>query len=72
MPHRVKLASESIEWLQYDPQALILDVRFREDGHYRYFAVPPRVVLELLEADSAGTWFNQQFKRYGFEYLRVD
>lgn len=70
--HRVELDSESIEWLEYDPHTLILDIGFRADGRYRYFGVPAQVVLDLLQAESAGTWFNQQFKGLGFDYLRLD
>lgn len=70
--YRVRLDSESIEWLEYDPHTLVLDVGFREAGRYRYLDVPAQVVLDLLQAKSAGTWFNQHFKTLGFEYLRLD
>ena len=71
VPH-VELDSESIESLDYDPDDCVLEVRFRSDGRYRYFDVPAEVVIELLEAESAGAWFNQQFKAFGFDYQRVD
>ena len=72
VPHRVELASQSIEWLEYDSQDRLLQVRFRGDGRYRYFDVPPQVIIDLLEAESTGAWFNQHFKEYGFDYQRLE
>ncbi len=72
MTHHVELNSESIEWLDYDPDSCVLEVRFRNDGRYRYCDVPAEIVIDLLEAESIGAWFNQHFKTFGFDYQRLD
>lgn len=70
--HRVELDSDSIQNLAYDPLTRILEVTFLGGDRYRYQDVPAEVVLQMLEADSTGAWFNQVFKRYEFSYQRLD
>ncbi|TLX59082.1 KTSC domain-containing protein [Stutzerimonas nosocomialis] len=69
---RVRVESESLRSVGYDPDSRILEVEFQGDGLYRYEDVPPEVVLELLEAESMGTYFNQVFKARGHRYRRLD
>jgi hypothetical protein len=68
---RVRLDSESLRSVGYDPETQQLEVEFVSDGVYRYEAVPPQVVLELLQSESQGAWFNQVFKPMGFAYSRL-
>ncbi|MBA1275757.1 KTSC domain-containing protein [Stutzerimonas azotifigens] len=69
---RARVESESLRSVGYDPARRVLEVEFQGDGVYRYEDVPPEVVLELLEAESMGTYFNQVFKAQGFRYRRLD
>ncbi len=69
---RVRVESESLRSVGYDPDSRLLEVQFQGDGLYRYEDVPPEVVLELLQAESMGTYFNQVFKPMGYRYRRLD
>jgi hypothetical protein len=47
-----------------------LDLRFRNGAAYRYFAVPPAVVLGLIAAASKGAYFNRHVRNH-FRYQRL-
>ncbi len=71
MMQRVRPDSESLRSVGYDPETQQLEVEFASDGVCRYEAVPPQVVIDLLQAESQGAWFNQVFKPMGFPYSRL-
>lgn len=48
----------------------ILDLRFRSEVTYRYFAVPYPVVQGLIAAESKGAYFNRHI-RTRFAYQRL-
>ncbi len=58
--HRVQ--SSVIASVAYDDATRVLEVKFRSGRLYSYFEVPPHVVAELLTADSAGRYFNEQIR----------
>lgn len=69
--HRLPVDSSSLRRVGYDPVTKVLEVEFQSGAVYRYYDVPKEVYLELLEAESKGTWFNQQFKAMEFDYERL-
>jgi hypothetical protein len=66
---RVGLNSSAIEAFTYDENRRALVVEFRDGDSYRYFDVPETVYHELLEADSAGAFWNQVKDNYTFAKL---
>ena len=50
---------------------LLLEVEFHSGEIYRYFDVPAWLVLELLEAESIGRFFNARIRsKFKFEEVR--
>lgn len=70
MPQRVTLDSSAIEAVTYDEAKRTLDVEFREGHSYRYVHVPGFVYHALLNAESAGAFWNSVKDR--FDYLKLD
>jgi KTSC domain len=70
MKQRVRLDSSAIEAVRYDQKKQTLDVEFREGHSYRYVHVPEFVYRELLNAESAGSFWNAVKDR--FEYIKLD
>ncbi len=62
--------SSAIAGVRYDSRARQLDIRFTNGRLYRYAEVPPFVVRALLEAPSAGEYFNAEI-RDGYDYERL-
>jgi KTSC domain len=46
----------------YDSSQSVLELQFRDSAIYRYFAVPPDVVGQLLSSDSKGSFFNRHVR----------
>jgi hypothetical protein len=53
------VASSVLRSVGYDAGTAVLEIEFRSGDVYRYFAVPPSVALNLLEAPSPGAFFNR-------------
>jgi hypothetical protein len=54
----------------YESSGAIMEIEFTSGKVYRYYAVSEHIYLELIRAESAGTFFNQMIKgRYPFEAL---
>jgi KTSC domain-containing protein len=66
---RVILDSSAIEAVTYDETKRTLDVEFREGDSYRYMHVPVFVYRGLLNADSAGAFWNAVKDQ--FEYVKL-
>jgi hypothetical protein len=60
--NRTVVNSAAVASVGYDPQACILEVRYRGGGVYQYFDVPASVHEELMAADSMGTLLNTVVK----------
>jgi hypothetical protein len=67
---RVGLDSSAIEAVRYDQNEQTLDIKFREGHWYRYMRVPEFVYRELLNAESAGAFWNAVKDQ--FEYAKLD
>jgi hypothetical protein len=70
MTQRVTLDSSAIEAATYDGTNRTLDVKFREGNWYRYLHVPEFVYQALLNAESAGAFWNSIKDR--FDYVKLD
>lgn len=70
---RAAVDSETIASLGYDPTWKMLEIEFRESGEvYLYFDVPQLEYEAFMSAPSKGTYLNQQFKKAGYRFERVD
>jgi hypothetical protein len=57
---RQPLRSSVLRSAGYDRETAELELEFVSGDVYRYYAVPPSVFRALLDADSAGAFFNTQ------------
>jgi hypothetical protein len=68
---RQAVKSSELRGVGYEESALLLEVEFHSGEIYRYFDVPARLVLELLQAESIGRFFNAHIRpRFAFEKVR--
>jgi hypothetical protein len=65
MTQRVRLDSSAIDAVTYDETNRTLDVEFREGHSYRYIHVPEFVYHALLNAESAGAFWNSVKDQFG-------
>jgi len=70
MAQRITLDSSAIEAVTYDETNGTLDVEFGDGHSYRYMHVPEFLYRELLNAESAGAFWNAVKDR--FEYAKLD
>lgn len=56
------LGSAAIKVVEYDPMTWNLDVTFTTRRHYTYFDVPESEYDALMEAPSAGEYFNTHIR----------
>jgi hypothetical protein len=70
MAQRVRLNSSAIEAVSDDETKRTLDIEFREGHSYRYRHVPEFVYHALLNANSAGAFWNSVKDR--FDYVKLD
>ena len=70
MTQWVRLDSSAIEAVRYDAKRRTLDVQFREGHSYRYLHVPEFFYRALLNAESAGAFWNAVKDQ--FEYVKLD
>ena len=69
---RVRLNSSAIAAVTYDERHQALDVEFRDGDVYRYAHVPEFVYQGLLEAVSAGAFWNAIKDNYKFSLVPKD
>ena len=63
---RHQVSSRAIRSVGY--RAGTLEIEFVDGDVYRYFSVPPRVFLELMQAESKGAFFNERIRdRFEFD-----
>jgi hypothetical protein len=58
----IPVESSSLRYVAYDRDSERLEVAFRHGGVYEYEAVPPRIVRDLLRAESKGRYFMQRIR----------
>jgi hypothetical protein len=70
---RQPVESSSIASVGYDPTWKMLEIEFKDTGEvYLYFDVPQSEYEAFMRAPSKGTYLNQQFKKAGYRFERVD
>lgn len=69
----IKIEDSSwVDHVQYDPEALKLDVTTRDGKKYRYQGVGTDTFSKLVCAESSGKYFNAEIKgKYRSKRLRV-
>ena len=71
MPEMHYVDSSNIEAIGYDPDTQQLHVRFVKSGEtYVYYDVEEWVFQEFMQADSKGTYLNNQIKER-FQYSKL-
>lgn len=68
---RHEVNSSELRSIGYDVSTSLLEAEFHSGEIYQYFDVPAQFVLELLEADSLGRYFNAQIRsKFRFKKVR--
>jgi KTSC domain len=67
---RQEVNSSELRSVGYEMSTSLLEAEFRSGEIYQYFGVPAQLVLELLEADSVGRYFNARI-RSKFKFKKV-
>lgn len=60
--HHVDVPSTTIASVGYDPDSLILEIKFTTGKLYQYFDVPPAIHSGLMNSDSKGKFFNAHIR----------
>jgi len=66
----ITVESKTLTTVAYDPADAVLRLEFRSRAVYCYFGVPSEVYLNLVAADSKGSYFNRNI-RGRFPYRRM-
>jgi hypothetical protein len=61
--------SGNIATTQYDPEQLLLQVKFKSGAVYEYKDFPMDVWVELLQAPSIGSFINKRVKDYPYKRI---
>lgn len=68
---RYKVSSSEFRSVGYDQSSSTLEMEYQSGEVYRYFDVPARLVLDLLEAESMGRFFNAKIRpKFRFQKVR--
>jgi hypothetical protein len=62
MKTNIKVISSQIQAVEYDTETNTLIITFTKGARYEYKDVPNKVFLELIEADSIGSYFIKEIK----------
>jgi Uma2 family endonuclease len=67
---RQEVNSSELRSVGYEPDVSVLEAEFHSGEVYHYFDVPAQLVVELLEAESIGRYFNAHI-RSKFKFKKV-
>jgi KTSC domain len=68
---RYKVNSSEFSSVGYDLSSSTLETEYQSGEVYQYFDVPKRLVLDMLEAESMGRFFNAHIRRkFPFKKIR--
>ena len=68
--NRIPVNSSNLVSVGYDPDALTLEVEFKNNSVYQYFDVPEVENQQLMQASSKGTYFNANI-RDRYRYTKI-
>jgi len=57
---KVNVVSSTISWIEYEGSTL--RVGFRKGGVYEYEGVPGKIITEMINAESIGSYFAKNVK----------
>jgi hypothetical protein len=57
--------SSHVDATGYDPETLVMEVKFTDGSRYRWEGIPPFIYGELRESESVGKYLRQIEKEYG-------
>ena len=68
---RQEVNSSELRSVGYKLETAVLEAEFHSGEVYHYFDVPPQLVVELLEAESIGRYFNAHIRsKFRFQKVR--
>ena len=67
---RQAVSSTNVAAIGFDAGTETLEVEFHNGGIYQYYGVPEHMFAELMQAPSAGRFFNMYIKN-NYAYSRV-
>ncbi|MRR33188.1 KTSC domain-containing protein [bacterium] len=59
---RQRVSSSNLHSVGYDPDTMVLEIKFQSSGIYRYSGVPEERYLGLMRAGSKGSYFDAYIK----------
>ena len=68
---RRHIKSSTMNSAGYSREKKILEIEFSSREVYHYFDVPKKLFIGLLNAESAGKFFNEQIKKAGFRFQKI-
>ncbi len=66
--HRIPVESSNLATVGFENG--VLEIEFKHGGVYQYFNIPESVFLDLLKADSKGTYHNKYIKGH-YQYAKI-
>jgi hypothetical protein len=69
---RTSVNSSNLESVGYDAARQILEIEFNNGSVYQYYGVPESVYRGLMSAGSHGQYFDDEIKKGGYEFDRID
>lgn len=66
--HRIPVESSNIATVGFANR--VLEIEFKHGGVYQYFDVPENVFLDLIKADSKGTYHNKYIRGH-YQYTKI-
>jgi hypothetical protein len=68
---RYEVNSSEFRSIGYEESTSTLETEYRSGDIYHYFDVPARLVLDMLEAESIGRFFNAHIRpRFPYKQVR--
>jgi hypothetical protein len=68
--HRTPVVSSVLVSVGYDHDSLVLETELTSGKIYQYLEVPESLFLELMSADSLGTYYNKHI-RNNYRYIEL-
>lgn len=59
---RQRVSSSNLHSVGYDPDSMVLEIKFQNSGIYQYSGVPEERFLGLIRAVSKGGYFDSYIK----------
>ena len=70
MKQKIEVVSSQMKMVEYDTETNTLIITFTKGARYEYKDVPNKVFLELIEADSIGSYFIKEIKtKYPYKLI---